>query len=108
MLCFKARQVIVATINESKEWAMNGRTGVSHTATVVVLGEDLRASNLKMKAADADKLKAKVAELTIGKPYEFRVTNIEPVFIMGDDGKRKADYQYVVDLPPSAPARKAA
>lgn len=107
MLVYKARQVIVATRNEPKEWEMNGRKGTSHTATIAVLGEDMRVSNLKIKGQSVDDLNAKVAALTIGKPYDFRVINIEHLYKVGDDGKRKADYEFVVDVQKPAQAKAA-
>jgi len=106
MLCYKAAQVIVATKNEAKEWEMNGRKGVSHSAVIAVLGQNMRVANLRLRAASEEELHVKISRLDLGKPFEFPVLNVEPVFKMGDDGKRKSDYEYVVDIPPASVVSK--
>lgn len=107
MLCYKAAQVIVVTKNDPKDWKMeDGRSGVSHTGIVAVLGEDMKVQNLKIKGKTAEELNEKIAALTLGKPFHFSVTNIESVFKNGDDGKRQVGYEFVVDIPKAL--RKAA
>ena len=96
MLVFKSLQVICATRNEAKDWSMNGKSGVSHSAFVCVVGMDGKASNIKIKAASAEDLNAKIGQLTIGKPYEFPIVEIVPVFKTGE--RKAASYEYVADV----------
>lgn len=105
MLAYKALQVIAATREEPKDWEMNGRKGTTHAATICVLGHAGKADNIKIKAKTADELNVKVDALTIGKPYDFPILEVVPVFKAGD--RRPSSYELVADVrvPASTPKK---
>jgi len=96
MLVFKAAQIIVATREEPKDWDMGGKKGTTHPATLCCLGFDGKASNIKIKAKTEDELNAKIAQLTIGKPYDLPIVEVIPVFKTGD--RRASGFELVADI----------
>lgn len=105
-LVFKALQVICVTREEPKEWEMNGRKGVSHTAMVCCLGNDGKAANIKLKAAAAEELTEKISCLTIGKPYDLPVVEVVPIFKANE--RRPSAYELVASIKAPLAAKKAA
>ena len=87
MLVFKAAQVIGVSLNEPKDWAMEGRTGTTHSAQLAVIGPRANVATIVLKCKTADDLKKKVASFTIGKPAEIELHNVVPVF---KHGQKKA------------------
>jgi hypothetical protein len=107
MLAYKALQVIAATREEPKDWEMNGKKGTTHAAMICVLGHAGKADNLKVKAKSAEELHAKLDALTLGKPYDFPIIEVVPIFKAGD--RRPSAYEFVADIKPAAhPAPKKA
>jgi len=92
MLVYKAQLVVSATMEEPKDWAMNGRTGTTHAARLAVVGQKSDTANIRLKAKSAEELKSKVAKYTVGKPAEIEINEIIPVFRSGD--RKAATYEY--------------
>lgn len=93
MIVFKAAQVIGCSLNEPKDWEMNGRKGTTHSAKLAVVGPKADVASITLKAKTADDLKKKVAAFTIGKPADVEISEIIPVFKAGD--RRAASYELV-------------
>jgi hypothetical protein len=83
---------------------MNGKSGTVYAATVCVLGHSGKADNLKIKAKTADELNAKIDVLTLGKPYDFPILEVVPIFKAGD--RRPSAYEFVGDVRLSATVKK--
>lgn len=92
MLVFKAAQVIACNVQDPKEWTMNGRSGVTHSAKLAVIGPMADVASITLKAKTAEELKAKAAKYPIGKPAEVHVVDIVPVFKSGD--RKASAYEY--------------
>lgn len=84
MLTYKAQQVIAAVKNEPKPWEMGGRSGVSHSAKVAVLGQNAEVASITLKAKTAEDLDKKLAKYPLGKPSEIPIVEVVPVFRAGD------------------------
>ena len=93
MIVFKAAQVVAATLNEPKDWEMNGRKGTTHSAKLACIGPKADVASITLKAPTAEALKAKVASYTIGKPADVEIKEIIPVFKAGD--RKAASYELV-------------
>lgn len=92
MLVYKAVQVIAIVKNEPKPWEMGGRSGVTHSAKMAVIGENADVASITLKSKSAEDLTAKIGRFHVGKPTEVRITDIVPVFKQGD--RKAASYEF--------------
>lgn len=91
MLIYKAAQVIAITKNEPKPWEMGGRSGVSHTAKMAVVGNAADVASITLKSKTAEELTAKIGKFPIGKAAEIQIVEVVPVFKSGD--RKAASYE---------------
>lgn len=92
MLVFKAVQVIAIVKNEPKPWEMGGRSGVSHTAKMAVVGGNADVASITLKSKTAEELTAKIGRYVVGKASEIQILEIVPVFKAGD--RKAASYEF--------------
>lgn len=91
MLVYKATQVIGIVKNDPKPWEIGGRSGITHSAKMAVVGADMGVSSITLKAKTAEELETKIKKYPLGKPADIAVTEIVPVFKAGD--RRAANYE---------------
>jgi hypothetical protein len=93
MLVYKAQQVVGVLTHEPKPWDFQGKSGVTHSASLSLFGLNGDAVSIVVKAKTADELKAKLAKFPVGKPAEVPVTQVTPFMRRGEN--KPAAYEYV-------------
>lgn len=91
MLLYKAAQVIAIVKNEPKPWEMGGRSGVTHSAKMAVIGANADVASITLKAKTAEDLDKKIGRFVVGKATEVPIQEVVPVFKSGD--RKAASYE---------------
>ena len=91
MLMYKAAQVVAVVKSDPKPWTMEGRTGVTHSAKMAVIGAAAGVAEITVKAKTAEELDKKLVKFVVGKPAEVAIEQVVPVFKTGD--RRAASYE---------------
>lgn len=90
-LIYKAAQVVAIVRNDPKPWTMDGRSGVSHSAKMAVIGTGAGVAEITVKAKTAEDLDKKLSKCVIGKPADILIEQVVPVFKAGD--RKAASYE---------------
>lgn len=92
MLMYKAAQVVAIVRNDPKPWTMEGRSGVTHSAKMAVIGQTASVAEIVIKAKTSEELEKKLAKFVVGKPADIAIEQVVPVFKSGD--RRAASYEF--------------